>query len=344
MVGKIIAVEEHCVVPEVTRAWLQLPGLAHTPELGFGDGPVAARLRDLGRGRLADMDDQGVDVQVLSLTTPGVQNLPPAEAVRVARETNDTVARAVAENAERLQAFAALPTPDPAAAAAELERVVGRHGFRGAMLNGRTQTRNIDAPEFDDLYGVAERLKVPLYLHPQVPVQPVRDAYYGGFGDEFSAMFATYGIGWYYETGVQLLRLIFSGTFDRHPELQVIVGHWGEAVLFFLEYPARLAATGLALDRPLLDYFRQNVWVTGSGLLSDRYLAWTVELVGTDRMLYATDYPFVDTSGGRARDFLQQSTLSTNQQEAVGSSNWERLTGHLGVATPDRPSPQQREP
>jgi uncharacterized protein len=329
---RIVGLEEHFVLPGLQAAWARLPQLRQTRELGFGDDPLARRLRDVGQQRLADMDDQGVDVQVLSLSTPGVQNLAAAESVAVARAANDALAAIVRDQPDRFQAFAAVPTPDPAAAAAELERAVTRLGFRGALLNGRAGTSNMDAPPFDDLYGTAARLRVPLYLHPQTPARPVRDAYYSGFGARADALFAGPGLGWHYETGVQLLRLIFSGVFDRHPGLQVIVGHWGEVVLFFLDRIALMQARGLHLDRPLPDYFRQNVWVTGSGVLSHRYLRWTADVVGTGRILYATDYPYVDTGGGQARAFLEQAPLTSAEKAAIGSGSWERLTGHLPPA------------
>ena len=323
---RIVALEEHFMVPELLGAWSRLPQTQRAGLVGFGDDPIARRLRDVDDGRVAAMDDQGVDVQVLSLNTPGVQNLPPGDAVTVAREANDALADIVRGRPDRFQGFAAVPTPDPQAAAAELQRAVGELGLRGALLNGRTGITNMDAAEYDDLYGVAAELRVPLYLHPQTPVAPVREAYYSGFGDPVDFLFANFGLGWHYETGIQLLRLIFSGVFDRHPQLQVIVGHWGEVVLFFVERTAMMQGMGLHLDRPLADYFRQNVWVTGSGLMSERYLRWTAEVVGVDRILYATDYPFIDTSGGRARRFLEQASLSAAEKEAIGSGSWERLT------------------
>lgn len=338
---KIIGLEEHIAVPELLNAWAQIPGIPQIPELGYGDEPLAKRLRDAGDQRLADMDDIGVDVQVLSLSTPGVQNLAPADSLTVAREANDALAEIVRANSVRFQAFAAVPTPSPDDAAAELERAVAKLGFRGAMLFGRTGNTNADAPQFDELYAAAERLRVPLYLHPQTPVQPVRDAYYKGFGDEVDFMFATFGLGWYYDNGVQLLRMIFSGVFDRHPELQVIIGHWGELVLFYLDHIPTMQTAGLKLERPLADYFRQNVWVTGSGLLSERYLQWTVDVVGVERMMYSTDYPFtydtnyppMDTSGGKGRKFLEQAQLTENEKTAIGSGNWEKLTGHLSMSS-----------
>lgn len=323
---RIVALEEHFVVPELLDAWSRIPQPQRAHLSGFGDDPISRRLRDVGDERLADMDDMGVDVQVLSLNTPGVQNLAPGDAVSVAREANDALAGIVRGRPDRYQAFAAVPTPDPQGAAAELRRAVDGLGFHGALLNGRTGTTNMDAPEYDDLYRVAAELRVPLYLHPQTPVAAVRQAYYSGFGDPTDFLFANFGIGWHYETGVQLLRLIFSGVFDRYPDLQVIVGHWGEVVLFFVERTAMMQEMGLHLDRPFAHYFRQNVWVTGSGLMSERYLRWTAEVVGLDRILYATDYPFIDTSGGQARGFLEKASLSTAEKEAIGSGNWERLT------------------
>lgn len=326
---KIVALEEHFVVPELLSAWSRIPEAQRDPVSGFGDDPLAQRLRDVGDRRLADMDDQGVDVQVLSLNTPGVQNLAAGDAVAVAHEANDALADIVRGNPARFQAFAAVPTPDPDAAAEELARAITRLGFRGALLNGRTMTTNMDAPRYDDLYGTAERLGAPLYLHPQTPVGPVREAYYSGFGDQVDFLFANFGIGWHYETGVQLLRMIFSGVLDRHPDLQIILGHWGEVVLFFVERTAMMQHMGLHLDRPLLDYFRQNIWITGSGLMSERYLRWTAEVVGTDRILYATDYPFIDTSAGQARAFLEHAPITDDAKAAIGSGNWQRLTSHL---------------
>ena len=199
-------------------------------------------------------------------------------------------------------------------------------------MYGRTGTTNADDRRFDGLYATAARLHAPIYLHPQTPVAPVREAYYSGYGDAVDAMFANFGIGWYYETGVQLLRMIFSGVFDRHPSLQVIVGHWGELVLFYLEHTAVMQAMGLRLDRPLADYFRQNVWVTGSGLYSERYLRWSAEVVGIDRIMYSTDYPFRDTGGGEARAFLENAPLTEAEKTAVGAGNWERLMEHRGLA------------
>lgn len=335
---RIVGVEEHVVLPVLRDAWDR----AGVRQTYADDHPVMRRLTDVGEGRLTDMDDQGIDVAVLSLGTPGVQNLAPAEAVRVARAANDELAEIVATRPQRFQAFAAIPTASPDAATAELERAITELGFRGAMLYGRTGDRLADAPEFDDLYATAARLRVPLHFHPQAPVRAVQEAYYSGLPHGIGPALATAGLGWYYDLGVQYLRMIFAGVFDRHPDLQVIAGHWGEVVLFYLDHVGVLQDMA-KLRQPLADYFRRNFWVAGSGTVSDRYLRWTAEVVGTGRMLYSTDYPYtfgtrpggfpyLDTSGGAARDFLRTAALTDAEKAAIGSGNWERLTGHLAPA------------
>ncbi len=338
---RIVGLEEHVALPVVLDAWSRV-GVPQIPQLGYGDEPFAQRLRDFADRRLADMDDQGVDVQVLSHASPGVQNLGAEDAVTVARHANDALAEVVDGNPERFQALAAIPTPAPEAAAEELERAVTQLGFRGAMLYGRTGTMLADAPEFDDLYGTAERLRVPLHFHPQTPVGPVIEAYYSGLPNRVGFGLATAGLGWYYDLGVQVLRMIFSGVFDRHPDLQIIMGHWGEVVLFYIDHTG-IMAHNANLERPLADYFRQNVWVTGSGTVSERYMRWTAEVVGVDRMMYSTDYPytfatspggypFLDTSGGVGRTFLEQAPFTEEEKAAIGSGNWERLTGHVATS------------
>lgn len=329
---KIIGLEEHVTPPQFQAAWTRA-GLPETPEVGFGDSPVAQRLRDAGDQRVADMDDQGVDMQVLSLATPGVQSLAMAQAVAVAREANDALAGIVRGRPDRFQAFAALPTPDPDAAAAELERAITELGLCGGMLYGRTGDLKPEAREFDALYDTAERLGVPLYFHPQRPVQGVLDAYYSGMNDALDGGLATAGLGWYYDLGVQVLRMVFMGVFDRHPDLQVVLGHWGEVVLFFLDHVGIMEGAA-EMERPLMDYFRTNVWVTGSGTTSERYQRWTAEVVGVDRMLYATDYPYtfgtgypyIETSGGVGRSFLADApTFTAEEKAAIGSGNWKGL-------------------
>ncbi|MDZ7914877.1 MAG: amidohydrolase family protein [Rhodococcus sp. (in: high G+C Gram-positive bacteria)] len=328
---KITALEEHLMTPAILDAWRDAPGAERDNYVGNNErGALGERLLDLGQQRVDNMDATGVDVHVLSVTTPGVQNLSAEKAVPLAREANDAVRGAMDRFPTRFEGFATLPTPDPQASAAELRRCVTELGFMGAMLNGRTGDRNVDHPDYEPMWKVAAELRCPIYIHPQLPQNEVRDAYYSGYDFRTSYVFGGPVIGWHYETGIQLIRMILGGVFDRYPDLQVIVGHWGEAVLFFTERIAHVKDwTAAGLKKPVIDYFRENVSYTGSGDLSDRYLSWTKEVVGTERIMYATDYPFIDTSEGKARSWLESADLTEAEKVAIASGNWERMTAHL---------------
>jgi predicted TIM-barrel fold metal-dependent hydrolase len=282
----------------------------------------------LGEQRLALMDESGVDVQVLSVTTPALHNLEPEESVTLARETNNLVAATIATYTTRFQGFATLPTAAPKEAAAELERAVTRLGLVGTMLCGRTREKNLDHPDFLPMFETAARLGAPLFVHPQIPQRVVREVYYSGFSDQIDTAFATLALGWHYEAGIQFVRLILAGVFDKYPNLQIILGHWGEVVLFYLE---RLNSLGRVahLRRPIADYIRQNLYVTPSGMWSQPYLQRTLELVGPERILFSTDYPYQYRPGGPGRSFIEEAVLSPEQKELFAHGNWERLIGSI---------------
>ncbi|MHA3021653.1 amidohydrolase family protein [Mycobacterium sp. BMJ-28] len=310
---------------DVFAAWQRHdPNLLDEPVMRWTvTGDVAAPLTDLGEDRLRAMDIAGVDTAVLSLTTPGLQDLPAPEAVALQAPTNDVIADAVRRHPGRFQGWAALATPSPAAAATELERAVTHLGLNGAMLHARSGADFLDAPAYWDIFAVAEYHRAPLYLHPSLPITAVDDAYYRGFG-----MLGSGAIGWHYQTGIVLLRMILAGVFDRFPNLQVIVGHWGEVVLFYLERAALLDRNS-GLDRPVLEYFRHNVHVTPGGIASHRYLNWAIDILGVDRIMHATDYPFNGARDFAARDFLAQAQLGDEDRAKIGFANWERLSGDI---------------
>jgi predicted TIM-barrel fold metal-dependent hydrolase len=322
---QLIGLEEHFVTPDVLAAWLALPPGQRDLAVDASDqGEVQQRLRNLGEARLRYMDGAGIAMQVLSLTAPGMQSLEPQLACRLARRSNDLVAATVRAHPDRFQGFATLPTPAPEAAAKELERAVCELGLHGAMLFGRTGERNLDDPIFRPIFETAAALRAPLYLHPQSPVPAVRQAYYSGLGDAVDAAFATHGLGWHYETGVQLLRMILGGVFDNYPDLQIVTGHWGEVVLFYLERIAHLGDIA-KLPRPVADYFRTNVFVTPSGIYSQRYLRWAIEVIGVDRIMFSADYPYAGMEPDAARRFLHDASLGESERAQIASGNWQRL-------------------
>jgi predicted TIM-barrel fold metal-dependent hydrolase len=155
----------------------------------------------------------------------------PRHAVALAQEANDLLAATVTTRPDCFQGLAALPTSAPGAAAEEFECALTGLGLDGAMLFGRTGSQHLD---LWPVYEVAERRGAPLHVHPQSPVPAMRNAYYKGFEPAVEAALATFGVGWHYDAGVEFLRMVIAGVFDRFPQLQVVVGHWGELVLFFL--------------------------------------------------------------------------------------------------------------
>ena len=324
---QLIALEEHFLTADIRAAWAASPiGLEGTGS--FDRGEIEERLDDLGEHRLALMDESGVDVQVLSVTTPALHNLDPEASVSLARRTNDLIAATVAKYPARFQGFATLPTAAPEEAALELERSVTRLGLMGTMLCGRTRDKNLDHPDFSALFETAAKLRVPLFVHPQIPQRAVREIYYSGFGDQIDTAFAAFGLGWHYEAGIQFVRLILAGVFDRHPDLQIILGHWGEVVLFYLERLGSLARVA-SLKKPIIDYFRQNLYVTPSGMWSQSYLQRTLEIVGPERIVFSTDYPYQYRPGRPGRSFLEEADLSPEQKELFAHGNWDRLTGSI---------------
>ena len=327
---RTIATEEHFVTDELVTAWSRLDSPARDEARpSVPPGEAGERLREVGERRIAAMDDVGLDVQVISLTTPGLHNLPAEEATHLQVETNDRIAELVTANPDRFQGFATLATPAPAAAAQELERAVTKLGLNGALLFCRTGERHLDHRENWPIFEAAASLRAPLYIHPQMPQPRVRAALYSGFDDAIDTAFATYGLGWHYEPGVQFVRLALAGVFDRFPDLQVLLGHWGEVVLFYLEKADGLAVQA-RLPQKFSEYARRNAYITPGGVYSQRYLRWAAETVGVERILFATDYPYRPAGpDDGVEHFLQTAGLERADQERIAGRNWDALVARI---------------
>ncbi|WP_041832597.1 amidohydrolase family protein [Actinoplanes sp. N902-109] len=280
----LIAIEEHWTLPQLAAA-------LHDESLAFNDlGDNRQRLEDLGTGRIATMDEQGIDVAVLALTPPGTQPLPGAEAVRLSRAANDFAAKTVAAHPARFRALSTLPMSAPEQVPAELERAAGL-GHVGTMVYGRSGDILLDDPVYDDFFATAARLRQPVFLHPQLPSDAVRDASYRGFDRITDLALATFGWGWHLDAATAALRLILRGTFDRHPDLQLVLGHWGEMLLFWLDRADSLSRVA-GLQRKVSDYLRTNFFITASGMLNPALLQHALSVTTPDRLIFSTDYPF----------------------------------------------------
>ena len=301
------------------------------PELGATYGPLDAnrapalvqRLEDLGEGRIREMDETGIDLQVLSHSAPAVQKITDAEAaVRLARRANDRLAAAVRAHPDRFAGFAVLPTPDPKAAADELERAVTQLGFKGAMIHGLTNGRFHDEKPFWPIFERAQALDVPIYFHPSVPVQPVIDAYYGTYLKEVPGILRA-AWGFTVETATQGVRLVLSGVFDAYPRLQVILGHLGEGLPFYAWRINMALERDWKGSRSFRDAFCAHFHVTTSGFWSDPALLCTIQELGLDRIMFSVDYPFAPNKA--ATDWLHRVPLCAEDRAKLAGGNARKL-------------------
>jgi uncharacterized protein len=325
---KVVGIEEHFLSPAVRASWAAATSADQDVNTLLHLGTIQESLEEFSGERLARMDESGVDVQVLSLTSPGLHDLEPAEAIALARETNDLIAATIASHPDRFDGFATIPTTAPKEAARELERSVRDLGLKGGMLFGRTMDKNLDHVDFWPIFEMASDLQIPLFIHPRVPPRAVREAYYSGFHPHVDLAFATFGLGWHYDCGIQFLRLVLAGVFDQFPELQIILGHWGEVVLFYTE---RLKAFSRVtkLQRSVVDTIRENLYVTSSGMFNESNFRHATEVVGIDRVLFSTDYPYQYRPGGGPRHFLELLPISDDDKEKFAHANWQRLTSGI---------------
>lgn len=326
---KLIAVEEHfgyaeiaaggkaeqdVLCPHFHESYANAWPLPHVPRPGS--------MQDIAAGRIADMDNNGIDAQILSSNS--TQLIVSPDAVEICRGANDKLAAAIALYPGRFYGFASLPTIDPAAAADELERTVKTYGFRGANLFGRTAGKFLDDPSFEPLLARAESLGVPLYLHPGFPPREVSQVCYDGFSDMVSTRFACAAWGWHADGGVQVIRMILGGVFDRHPDLTIVSGHWGEMVPWYLDrLREALPKTVTGLQREIPEYFQRNIYVTPSGMFSNAQLKYIVEVLGADRVMFSVDYPFIPNEGARA--FMENAPISQEDKEKIAHKNAEAL-------------------
>ncbi|WP_174299342.1 amidohydrolase family protein [Caulobacter sp. S45] len=321
MDGKI-GLEEHFALEETLQdSKGQMPDVIW-PEL-------RERLLDIQERRLRLMDAHGMELMLLSLNAPAVQSVAdPARAVDLASRANDYLAEEVAKRPDRFQGLAALPLQDPDASARELERCVRDLGFRGALVNGFSEIAGVDGPVYYDLpryagfWAAAEAADVPFYLHPRNPL-PQDARIYAGHP---WLMGPTWAFG--QETAVHALRLMASGLFDRHPSLQIILGHMGEGLPYSMwridnrnawmklkpAYPA---------EKPLADYFHANFYLTTSGNFRTQTMIDAMLEIGSDRILFSTDWPFENID--HAADWFDACSISEADRVKIGRTNAQKL-------------------
>jgi predicted TIM-barrel fold metal-dependent hydrolase len=317
---RTITLEEHFATPEVLKASAELQSASRNNFVKA----VEDKLLDLGKVRIADMDEAGIDLQIISLTNAGLDKLDGPRATALARDSNDKLAAAVKAYPQRFAGFAALALQEPEKAAAEFERCVRKLGFKGVLIHGTTRGVFLDDPQFTPIFEAAQALDVPIYLHPTLPPKPVEDAYFSGLPGQLGFYLSSAAWGWHVETGLHCLRLIASGLFDRFPKLNIIIGHMGEDLPFSIaRAEAVLSRETKHLKRKVGEYFQQNFYITTSGYFTVPPFLCTLQVVGADRILFSVDYPYSPNTVGR--NFLNALPVSTDDLGKISHGNAERL-------------------
>ncbi|MBC9914688.1 amidohydrolase family protein [Chitinophaga varians] len=313
----IVTLEEHIVFPEFVR---EIAGAGQLSAISR----MEEQLADITDARLASMNANGIDIQVLSVVGKGAELLPPGKDQAFAARYNDAVASRIAPYPDRFKAFAHLPMASPQAAAEELERTHAEHGFCGALINGLTNDRFLDHPSFAPLLERAEQLQLPLYLHPGLPPEAVAKAYYSDLPGSAGMVLSSFGWGWHAETALHVLRLVFSGTLDRYPGLKIIIGHMGEMIPMMMAR-TEIAGKSIGLQRPVSQTLREQVHITTSGIFTLPPLMAALATFGIDNVLFSVDYPFSTNEAGKS--FLENIPLPAEQLARIAGGNAAQLLG-----------------
>ena len=331
---RVVALEEHFTVPAVVRridpGAISRRGFQPRKAPASGPNPLAL-LPEIGELRLKSMDEAGITMQVLSGTGPGPDLVPGPDGVAMARELNDHLAEAIARHPDRFAGFAVLPMQSPEACAAELVRAVKDLRFVGALINGTTEGRFLDHPCFDALLAAAVELDVPIYIHPHLPPEPVRRAYYSDLPPGAGRVLESAAWGWHSETAIHVLRMVLAGTLDRHPRLKLVIGHMGEMLPVMLARIDEVSALDAEhLNRPISRTILDQVWLTTSGIFSEPPFLAALLTFGIDRIMFSVDYPYAPNA--RGRDFLDGISLTADDMAKLTHRNADALLKLKGGA------------
>lgn len=278
-----VTLEEHYTSPSVQAA---------ETDSEFVDFPesIVRKLDTLGAERITDMNNGSVSLQVIS-------HDPGDRSPELCCAANNDLASAVSKHATRFSGFAMLPMRDPAAAASELERCISSLGFVGALIDSHLNGQFYDDEKFWPVFEKAEYLDVPIYIHPSWAAESKFGHYRGNYHDSVALSLSAFGWGWHSDTALSFLRLFASGLFDRFPKLKIIIGHMGEMLPFQLDRVINVSRRW-GRERDFQEVWRQNVWITTSGMFSLPPLACLLQTTSIDHVLYSVDYPFSSNETG----------------------------------------------
>lgn len=275
--------------------------------------------------RINDMDKYGIDKQILSCPVQ-TQILNQNDAPSIVRQANDELVKIIKKHPTRFGGFGLLPWSNIEESVKEVKRIKEDLKLEGIILAGRPSMDAIflDNRKYYPILEMIEKMDLPIYLHPAPPLKDIQEKYYSGLGDQLSARLSLYGWGWHNEVGVQVIRMILSGVFERFPKLQVIVGHWGEMVPFFLSrLDQALPKQVTHLSKTITETFKSNIYITPSGIFDYPQLKFCIDVLGADRIIHSVDFPFINNDN--AKDFIINSEILDEDKELIAYKNATKL-------------------
>lgn len=280
---------------------------------------------DGGLKRINDMDKYGIDKQILSCPVQ-TQILNSSDAPRIVRQANDELVEIIKKHPTRFGGFGLLPWSNIEESVKEVIRIKEVLELEGIILAGRPSMEAIflDNEKYYPILEMIEKLHLPIYLHPAPPLKDIQDKYYSGLGEQLSARLSLYGWGWHNEVGVQVIRMILSKVFEKFPKLQVIVGHWGEMVPFFLSrLDQALPKEVTHLSKTITETFKSNIYITPSGIFDYPQLKFCIDVLGANRIIHSVDFPFL--SNDNAKTFIINADISKEEKELIAYKNAMKL-------------------
>lgn len=330
---KLITIEEHITSEELLEESKKyqdtMPGNKKTRSFFGSNSFIGDILTDVENNRIPFMDEENIDMQILSYINPmSGENIPNEVRTNASIKANNYLKTIIDAHPDRFSAFANLPLWDIDASVKELERCVKELGFKGALVTGKIDGHFLDEKQFIPVFKKAEELDVPIYFHPSMPKEDIIDYYYtskeGDWSDLAALRFGSAGFGWHIDIGIQMVRMILSGIFDECPNLKLVTGHWGEGMISMLDRLDYMLPTKITgLKKNISDYYKENIYITPSGINSKINLEATVKYLGADHIIWSVDYPYIRDKG--FTDFLMNSNLTNEEKELISHKNAERI-------------------
>ncbi len=331
---KIITVEEHFMSKKVNEEMKELmkkQGDFNPSMFAYVDNFVEHSLiTNLDEKRIAYMDKVGVDAQVVGYGNNPPMNLSKEDAIKLCKLANDELYEAIKKYPGRFYGYATIPVDEPEEAVKEIERCINELGFVGVMIQGTFQGHFLDEKRFFPIFEKCAELDVPMYFHPGAVNPNVTKAYYNGdWSEDVTRTFSGYGIGWHYEVGVHIVRIILAGILDKLPNLKIIIGHWAELMPYYFDrMDMGLNQYITKLKHPISYYFKNNIYTNPSGMFFKDDMDFCLKTMGADHILWGQDFcylnnEFVNTDN--VRSFLEEYDIDEQSKEKIAHGNAEKL-------------------